>query len=100
MKMVVSIISKKINVLIFRRISLIFLFSSIFISIISTLLGIDILAIIGLILLTIFVIMSVIFWRCPFCKKRLPMRFDIKNNVDEVICPYCKANLLYGEDIK
>ncbi|WP_288222038.1 hypothetical protein [uncultured Clostridium sp.] len=90
--------NKKINVLIFRRISLIFLFSSIFISIIGFLLGINILGIIGSILLTIFVIMSVVFWRCPFCKKRLPMRFDIKNNVDEVICPYCEANLLYGED--
>ena len=90
--------NKKINVLILRRISLIFLFSSIFISIIGFLLGINILGIIGSILLTIFVIMSVVFWRCPFCKKRLPMRFDIKNNVDEVICPYCEANLLYGED--
>lgn len=98
--MVVSIISKKTDVLIFRRISLIFLYSSIFISIIGTLLSSDILAIIGAISLTIFVIMSVIFWRCPFCKKRLPMRFDAKNNVDEVLCPYCDANLLYGEEKK
>ena len=98
--MVVIIISKKREVLLFRRISLIFLYSSIFISIIGTLLSSDILGIIGAISLTIYAIMSVIFWRCPFCKKRLPMRFDAKNNVDEVLCPYCDANLLYGEEKK
>ncbi|MDU2122933.1 MAG: hypothetical protein E7E64_10360 [Clostridium celatum] len=84
----------------FRRISLIFLFASIIISIMGTLLSSDILAIIGAVSLIIYVIISVIFWRCPFCKKRLPMRFDAKNNVDEVLCPHCEANLLYGEEKK
>ena len=95
--MVVIIMSKKRDVLQFRRISLIFLFSSIIISIIATLLTIDILGVIGAILLTIYILMSVIFWRCPFCKKRLPMRFNIAN-VDEVLCPFCNSNLLYGEE--
>jgi DNA-directed RNA polymerase subunit RPC12/RpoP len=40
---------------------------------------------------------SFIFWRCPRCKTRLPMRFDIENNVDEAGCPYCGMNFLYDE---
>lgn len=91
--------SKKREVLLFRRISLIFLFSSIILSIIATIFRSDILAVIGAILLLIYILMSVIFWRCPYCKKRLPMRFNIKN-IDEVLCPYCEANLLYGEEKK
>lgn len=90
---------KKLNVLFFRRISLVFLFSSIIISSLSTFLNSIIGGIIGITLLIIYIIISIIFWRCPFCKKRLPMRFNI-NNVDEVLCPYCDANLLYGEEKK
>ena len=91
--------NKKLDVLAFRRISLICLFSSIIISFLSTCLNSNIGAIIGITLLIIFILISIIFWRCPFCKKRLPMRFD-SNNVDEVLCPYCDANLLYGEKNK
>ena len=91
--------NKRIEVLVFRRISLICLFSSIIISFLSTFLNSNIGAVIGITLLIIFILISIIFWRCPFCKKRLPMRFDI-NNVDEVLCPYCDANLLYGEKNK
>jgi DNA-directed RNA polymerase subunit RPC12/RpoP len=90
---------KKLNVLFFRRISLVFLFSSIIISSLSTFLNSIIGGIVGITLLIIYIIISIIFWRCPFCKKRLPMRFNI-NNVDEVLCPYCDANLLYGEEKK
>ena len=90
---------KKLNVLFFRRISLVFLFSSIIISSLSTFLNSIIGGIVGITLLIIYIIISIIFWRCTFCKKRLPMRFNI-NNVDEVLCPYCDANLLYGEEKK
>ena len=90
---------KKLNVLFFRRISLICLFSSIIISLLSTFLNIIIGGIVGITLLIIYIIISIMFWRCPFCKKRLPMRFDPKN-VDEVLCPYCNTNLLYGEEKK
>lgn len=87
----------KRDVLMIRRISLICLFSSIIISIIGGIINSLAMAIIGSILLINYVLMSLIFWRCPFCKKRLPMRFNIKY-VDEVLCPYCEANLLYGEE--
>ncbi|MBE6052741.1 MAG: hypothetical protein E7212_02330 [Clostridium sartagoforme] len=97
--MVVIIIRNRINVLLYRRISLIFLFSSIIISIVAGILNSDILSIIGVMLLLLYILISLLFWRCPFCKKRLPMRFNIKN-VDEVLCPYCEANLLYGEEKK
>ena len=90
---------EKLNALFFRRISLLCLFSSIIISLLSTFLNSIIGGIVGITLLIIYIIISIIFWRCPFCKKRLPMRFDT-NNVDEVLCPYCDANLLYGEKKK
>lgn len=91
--------SPKRDVLLLRRISLICLFSSIIISIIGGIINSLAMAIIGATLLLTYVLMSLILWRCPFCKKRLPMRFNIKD-VDEVLCPYCKANLLYGEEKK
>lgn len=87
---------KKRNALLFRRISLICLFSSIIISSVDIIFRSKIVAVIGVTLLLIYILISLIFWRCPFCKKRLPMRFNSKD-VDEVLCPYCEANLLYGE---
>lgn len=91
--------SQKKDVLLLRRISLICLFSSIIISIIGGIINSLVMAIIATTLLLTYAIMSIIFWRCPFCRKRLPMRFNIKD-VDEVLCPYCEANLLYGEEKK
>lgn len=91
--------SRKKDILLLRRISLICLFSSIIISIIGSIFNSIVMGIIGGTLLLNYVLMSLIFWKCPFCKKRLPMRFDIKY-VDEVLCPYCEANLLYGEEKK
>lgn len=91
--------SQKKDVLLLRRISLISLFSSIIISIIGGIINSLVMAIIATTLLLTYAIMSIIFWRCPFCRKRLPMRFNIKD-VDEVLCPYCEANLLYGEEKK
>lgn len=88
--------SKIKDILLPRRISLVCLFSSIFISLIGGIIDSLIMGIIAVTLLITFILMSLIFWRCPFCKKRLPMRFNIKY-VDEVLCPYCDANLLYGE---
>lgn len=96
---------RKENVLKFRRFSIVCLLLSIIINFISTILGyicdniISTIGItLGIVLLLIFITISLLFWRCPFCKKRLPIRFDIKNNVDEVICPFCGANLLYGAE--
>ena len=87
------------NVLRYRSVSLYSLFSSIIASFLGALTNSLVLTIMGSILLIIYILISLIFWRCPFCRIRLPMRFDIKN-VDEVICPYCHANLLYNEEKK
>ncbi len=49
-------------------------------------------AIIGVTSVIIFLISVVIFWRCPNCKKRLPMRINYKtnNDIDNIyVCPYC-----------
>lgn len=87
------------DVLFFRRISLICLFCSTPILVVNNLFNSITVLVIGLFLLLIYILISLIFWRCPFCKKRLPMRFNTKD-VDEVLCPYCEANLLYGEEKK
>lgn len=84
------------NFLKIRRLSLIILFISIIINMIGGFFSNLILAAIGILLLTIFVLANLIFWRCPSCKKRLPIKFDYKNNVDEVLCPYCNENFLYS----
>lgn len=93
---------RKENVLKFRRFSIVCLLLSIVISFPSAILsytGDNIISsiggIIGCVLLLIFIVISLLIWRCPFCKKRLPIRLDIKNNIDEAICPFCGANLLY-----
>ena len=100
-------LNRKRDVLIYRRFSIFCLYLSIIVSFLGTIIGYTgsnviskYMLFISLPSLFIYFIISIIFWRCPFCKKRLPMRFDAKNNVDEVICPYCEANLLYGEEKK
>ena len=100
-------LNRKRDVLIYRRFSIFCLYLSIVVSLLTTIIGYvggatisKYMLIISCTALSIYFIISIIFWRCPFCKKRLPMRFDAKNNVDEVICPYCEANLLYGEEKK
>ena len=87
------------NVLKIRRASIYALLLSIILNFIGGALGLIGIVYLGLFLLGVYIFISIIFWRCPFCKKRLPMRFNF-NNVDEVICPYCKSNLLYGEKNK
>ena len=98
-------LKRKENALKFRKFSIVCLLLSIVINVTSTTLGytgdniISTIGItLGIVLLLIFITISLLIWRCPFCKKRLPIRFDIKNNVDEVICPFCGANLLYGTE--
>lgn len=100
-------LNRKRDILIYRRFSIFCLYLSIIVNSLGSIIGYvggatisKYSLIIGLPTLFIYFIISIIFWRCPFCKKRLPMRFDAKNNVDEVICPYCQANLLYGEEKK
>lgn len=98
-------LNRKRDVLRYRRFSIVCLYLSIIVSSLGAIIGYvggNVISkytlIISLVALFIYLIVSIIFWRCPKCKKRLPMRFDAKNNVDEVLCPYCDANLLYYYD--
>lgn len=91
--------NKTRNVLKYRSVALYFLFSSIIALFLGSLTNSLVLTIMGSTLLIIYILISLVFWRCPFCKIRLPMRFNIKD-VDEVICPYCNTNLLYNEEKK
>lgn len=93
--------AKPRNILRYRNLALACLFISTSLCFVSSLLQFppisNVLTIVGVVFLMIFVIISFIFWRCPRCKKRLPMRFNAKNNVDEVLCPYCNMNFLHDD---
>lgn len=46
----------------------------------------------GISLLSIHLVLSILFWKCPYCNSRLPMRFDDNGNNDIDFgyrCPYC-----------
>jgi len=76
----------------YRKLSTIWLITSFFIYFIGTFFMTKILVIIGVISVLIFLISVVIFWRCPNCNKRLPMRIHYKtnNDIDNIyVCPYC-----------
>jgi len=93
---------KRRDILKYRKISLICLYTSIPLNIIRAYIRFrpiqNIISPVGVGLLVSFFVINLIFWRCPRCKKRLPMRLDWKNNFDEVICPYCDMNFLYADD--
>lgn len=82
-----------------RKISIICLILSIIINALNFLLRIGYLALIGVPLLLIYIIFSLLFWKCPYCKKRLPMRFNVKdedfiNDIDESYhCPNCNKKI-------
>ncbi|WP_027622940.1 hypothetical protein [Clostridium lundense] len=97
-------LGKRRDVLKYRKIALKCLFISITLSILATIASYvylitlsKVFLYLSILLLIIFIVISFLFWRCPRCKKRLPIRFDIKNNVDEVSCPYCNMNFLHDD---
>lgn len=77
----------------FRQFVLVCFLISIPFNILGYLLRVIPLLISGLVMVTIAVITSLIFWRCPRCKRRLPMRINAKdanNDIDgHYVCPYC-----------
>jgi DNA-directed RNA polymerase subunit RPC12/RpoP len=80
------------NIIKYRRYAVISLFVSLPMSFIGTLSKSRALSVAGPALLMAFIIVSLILWRCPNCKKRLPFRFDGDNEIDDVyICPHCNA---------
>jgi len=73
-----------------RKISLAFLFLSIPICFIGAFSTSALFAIIGISLFLIFILLSILFWKCPYCNYRLPMKFDKDSDIDSVYqCPYC-----------
>ena len=84
----------------YRRVARICLFIAVPINIINIMLKTELLAIIGITLLMLFITMTLIFWRCPSCNKKLPMSFNINDEIDDIyICPYCSVKVLDGEII-
>lgn len=88
--------SKVRNVIMYRNVALIILFaSSFFLSSIGwgrthndNMTWIKI----GIILLLIFLVICLVFWRCPNCRKRLPLRFDKDDDLNySYMCPHCQA---------
>lgn len=54
------------------------------------------LSIIGLIMMVVAVITTLLFWRCPHCRRLLPTRINAKdanNDIDGFyVCPHCNTN--------
>jgi DNA-directed RNA polymerase subunit RPC12/RpoP len=91
--------SKKVrDIMKYRKISLVCLFIAIPLNIINIFFGNSWLAILGLLLLAVFFIMAFTLWRCPKCKRRLPLRFDKDTDLDDIYrCPFCGTKFLSGE---
>ncbi|KGP91328.1 hypothetical protein N780_08720 [Pontibacillus chungwhensis BH030062] len=93
--------SRKVkDIMKYREISLICLFIAIPLNVINIFLGFRWLTILGISLLAIFFIMAFTLWRCPVCKRRLPLRFDVDTDLNDIYrCPYCDTKFLSGEII-
>lgn len=82
-----------------RKLSLLCLFLSIPINLLGTMLNSAYLITVGIPLLLLYIGFSLIFWKCPYCKERLPMKFNSKddefiNDIDGIYCcPYCNKRL-------
>lgn len=75
-----------------RKISLVCGLLSIFINLIGVFFPNNLIIITGISLLSIHLVLSIFFWKWPYCNSRLPMRFDDNGNNDIDFgyrCPYC-----------
>ncbi|WP_287826312.1 hypothetical protein [Clostridium sp.] len=80
------------NLMKLRKFSLVCLLLAFLSSFIRLILKSNFLCITGISLLIIFILISLIFWRCPHCKKALPIRFNIDEDIDDnYSCPYCNG---------
>lgn len=80
----------KKNIMKLRKFCIWCLFLSILTSFFGAVLKINLMVIFGVCLLITYYVVSIKYWRCPHCKKRLPMRFDSNKDVhDTYCCPHC-----------
>ncbi len=84
----------------YRKVSLLCVFIAIPLNIINSFFGVRWITILGILLMVVFFIMYFLLWKCPICKNRLPLRFDIDTDLDDIYrCPYCDTKFLSGEII-
>lgn len=83
------------TIVICRKFALMCFFISIPFIILGMWLRVVPLSIIGFIMIAVAVITSLLFWRCPHCKRLLPTRINAKdanNDIDGFyVCPYCNT---------
>lgn len=107
--------TKKVrNIMKYRKIALACLFISVISSVSGTFLNsilresisnpvilstaVWILIIIGILLLLTFITLSLTLWKCPCCKERLPFKFNLENDIDDIyVCPHCHTRFLDRE---
>lgn len=93
------IIKKTKILLTLRRTSLICLFLSLLFNIMGVLTRLPLLPIIGVTFFIVFIVISFLFWNCPYCKKRLPMKFNLNDNDfindkdSSYCCPHCMERI-------
>lgn len=82
-----------------RKISLICLYLSVPINLVSifipTISMKVIMIAIGEVMLIAFIILTFLFWKCPYCSKRLPIEIEkiVENNKELYICPSCSKKI-------
>jgi DNA-directed RNA polymerase subunit RPC12/RpoP len=88
---VIAIIRKYFNPLKIRNTVIWMFFVASFLGFIGGILESVWLLSLNIILFLIFIVVSFIFWRCPNCKRRLPLRYDKEIELSYAyVCPRCE----------
>lgn len=73
-----------------RKLSIWCLFISILAGLFGLILKQYLMVVLGVLLLIAYYTISMIYWKCPYCKARLPMKFDGNKDVEDTYCcPHC-----------
>lgn len=90
-KEVVAMWRKYLNPLRIRNSVVWMLFVAVVLGIIGEILDSDWFAYLVISILLMFIVVSFIFWRCPNCKKRLPLKYDSEIELSYAyVCPRCE----------